>query len=100
MIMPLIDWRAREIMRKLLYPLANAPSIASVEPVGLAKQVINKVRNAAIEQVSQTFDWRPRVPGAPKPPPLQLEQPRHEFEQSFFAGARELRRRGLPTGQP
>jgi phospholipase C len=99
-IMPLIDWRAGESMRKLLYPLADAPSMAVVEPVGVARQVINKVRNAAIEQVSQTLGWHPRVPGAPKPPPLQLEQPRHEFEQNFFAGARELRRRGLPTGQP
>ncbi len=97
---PLVDWRARELKRKLLYPLADAPSIVRVEPVGLVKQIYTKLRNVAIEQVSQTFGFRPRVPGAPKPPPLQLEQPRHEFEQNMFAGARELRSKGLPTGRP
>jgi phospholipase C len=99
-VKPLVDWRASEIKRRLLYPLADTPSIARAEPVGLARQVFNKVRNAAIEQVSQTFGWHLRVPGASKPPPVQLEQPRHEFEQNFFTGAKELRRRGLPTGQP
>jgi phospholipase C len=97
---PLIRWRAREIRRRLLHPLADEPSIVSVEPVGVVRKVLDKLRNGVIERASRIFGRRLRLPGAPKPPPLQLQQPRHEFEQSIFAGARELRSRGLPIGRP
>ena len=80
--------------------MADAPSIHYVEPVGIFKTVLNKVRNVAVEQVSQTLGWYPRLPGVPTPSPVRLEQPRHEFEKSIFAEARELRSRGLPTGYP
>ncbi len=98
---PLVRWRAREIRRRLLHPLADEPSIASVETVHIVKRVFDKLRNGVIEQVSRVLGRRPRLlVGAPKPPPLQLQQPRHEFEQSIFVAARELRTKGLPPGQP
>ena len=97
---PLVEWRKREIKRRLLHPLADEPSIVSVEAVGVVKQALNKLQNIVLEQVSQRFGWRPKLPGATKPPPLQLQQPRHEFEQNIFAGARELRSKGLPPGHP
>ena len=97
---PLVRWRAREIKRRLLHPLADEPSIVRAEPVGFVRKVLDKLQSVVIEQVSRLFGRRPRLPGAPKPPPSQLQLPRHEFEQSIFAGARELRSRGLPTGHP
>jgi phospholipase C len=97
---PLVRWRAREIRRRLLHPLADESSLVSAEPAHAGMVVFNKLRNGIIEQLSRVFGRRPRLPGAPKPSPLQLQQPRHEFEQSIFAGAREVRRRGLPTGHP
>ena len=97
---PILKWREQEIQRRLLHPLADAPSVHHVAPVGRVKTVLNKVRNVAVERVSQTFGWYPRLPSMSMPPPVRLEQPRHEFEKSIFAGARELRNRGLPTGHP
>ncbi|MBV9453775.1 MAG: hypothetical protein JOZ19_06600 [Rubrobacter sp.] len=97
---PLVRWRAREVKRRLLHSLADKPSIVRTQPVGVVRKVLDKVRNVVIEQVSRIFGWRTRLPGAPKPPPSQLQLPRHEFEQSMFAGARELRSLGLPTGHP
>jgi phospholipase C len=97
---PLIRWRAREIRRRLTHPLADEPSLVSVEPAHAGMVVFNKLRNGVVEQLSQILRWRPRLPGAPKPPLMQLQQPRHDFEQSIFTGAREVRRRGLPTGHP
>jgi hypothetical protein len=97
---PLVRWRAREIRRRLTHPLADEPSLVSVEPAHAGMVVFNKLRNGVVEQLSQILRWRPRLPGTPKPPPMQLQQPRHDFEQSIFTGARELRRRGLPTGHP
>jgi phospholipase C len=35
---PLVEWRKREIKRRLLHPLADEPSIVSVEAVGVVKQ--------------------------------------------------------------
>ena len=97
---PLIRWRAREIRRRLLHPLADESSLIGAEPAHAGMVIFNKLRNGVIEQLSQILGRRPRLPRAPKPPPMQLQQPRHEFEQSIFAGAREVRRRGLPTGHP
>ena len=97
---PLVRWRAREIRRKLTHPLADEPSLISVEPAHAGMVIFNKLRNGVIEQIAQILGRRPRLAGAPKPPPMQLQQPRHDFEQSIFAGAREARRRGLPTGHP
>jgi phospholipase C len=97
---PLVQWRAQEIKRRLLHPLADESSLINAEPAHVGMVVFSKLRNGVIEQLSQILGRRPRLPGAPKPSPLQLQQPRHEFEQSIFAGAREVRRRGLPTGHP
>jgi hypothetical protein len=94
----LVGWRAREIKRRLFLPLADEPSIVRAEAVGVIGKVLGKLRNVLIEQVLRIFGWRSRLPGAPKPPSSQLQLPRHEFEQSMFAGARELRSRGLPAG--
>jgi phospholipase C len=97
---PLLEWRKCEIERRLLHPLADAPAAGGYQAVGAVERVLEKARSAALEWVSRTFGWRPRLPGTQKQLPLQLEQPRHEFEQNIFAGARELRRRGLPPGHP
>ena len=95
---PLLQWRTRDFRRRLLHPLADEPSLTGAEAVNTVKGALDKVRNVAVEQASRILGRRP--PGAPKPPSPQLQQPRHEFEQSIFVAARELRTKGLPPWQP
>lgn len=94
---PLVRWRTCDYKRRLLHPLADEPSLTGTEAVGTVKGVLDKARSVAVEQASRILGRRP--PGAPKPPPSYLQQPRHEFEQSIFAAARELRAKGLPPWQ-
>jgi phospholipase C len=86
-IASLIRWREREIRRRLLHPLADEPSIISVdEAVETGKGVLHWLWNGVTEPVLRRLDRQAKLLEPSKSSLRLLEKPRHEFEQSMFAG--------------
>lgn len=90
-----VDWWARQIRKRLLEPLESVPALQELregEAEGLERTG---------ERIWEAVDWLvDRLPFLHRHPKVAISTDANELERGIAAAALEIRKKGLPPGQP
>lgn len=90
-----VDWWARQIRRRLTDPMADVPALEELRD-GEGEGLVG-VGERILEAVNWIVD---RLPFVHRRPKVAISSDANELEQGIAAAAVEIRKKGLPPGQP